>query len=377
MCRIADKMKNYTLQKDTYLKYKNIRISDSYASFSRAAEELSLKEHKAVLVAENTFASFYMDEMKTILEQETASFQICEIPDAKEDPKESLEKIRRAVEEAGLEKGDVLISLGGTYAELITGACLGVSFPDLRFFRIPLSFTAQLLSSGEPYDLLEADLAGILEAAGGNGAFRKPSLTYINLTSYRFLSNDERLSGMGEAIRASVSGDKNLFQYMEKNIGKTTDQFTEYLLNLVMNCLAINDADTEGEDVYVPEKRAKYGYTIARALERCTNYIIPHGSAAGIGMVVANGISTERGILKNEETFRIAKLMVTYGLSVSMNFTNDLIDAIIASVRAEEGLVREDETLSRFILLEKPGMTAKKEDVRIEEILSVMNYRRF
>lgn len=377
MCRLADKMKNYSLQKDTYLKYKDIRISDSFASFSKAAEELRLKEHKAVLVAESTFASFYMDEFQGILEREAASFQICEIPDTKEDPKESMEKIRRAVEEAGLEPGDVLISLGGTYAELITGACLGAMFPELMFLRIPLSFTAQLLSSGEPYDLLEADLAGILQAAGGNGAFHKPALTYINLTSYRFLSNDERLSGMGEAIRASVSADKNLFQYMEKNIGKTTDNFTEYLLNLVMNCLVINDAGAEQDDVYVPEKRVKYGYTIARALERCTNYIIPHGSAVGIGMVVSNGISAERGLLKNEETFRIAKLMVTYGLSVSMNFTNELIEAIVASVRAEEGLVREDETLFRFILLEKPGTTAKKEDVRIDEILSVMNYRRF
>lgn len=367
-------MKKYSYKKNGFWKYKDCFVTDSFDSFEEAARDLHLKKRRAILVAEKPYSSFYMDSIQKMLSSVFSSFMILEFEKGKSKVSDDLKRLSDAFQAMHLTGEDCIVSLGGSFADLLSKVSAGRHLPDAAYIQIPLTFTAQLLSTGGPEAEIENDPVRFADdvEADIQKPLKQPDLIFINLLSYKNLTDDERISGMGEVIRASVSEDPELLTYLENNTGKKTDDFTEFLLNLVMNCLRINDSSGS-----LKEEGGRYGYTIARALERCTNYIIPHGSAAGIGIVVAGGISEHRGLLKNEDHFRVAKLMVTYGLPVSMNFTNELIDAITASVRAVPGLVSEDGTLREFVLLEKPGKTITVNDVRMDEILDVMNYRRF
>ena len=341
-------------------------VSDSFQAFAEAAGNLAMKERRIVLIAEKHYSEFYSNDLSEILGAAGKTFDLYEIIGEVKDFAEEADKIAKAVEPVGLTACDCIVALGGHVADVVTRCFAAKYFPGILYVYLPVTLTSQVLPFAENETILELAAEEIPDYA--------PGLVYVNVYAYKYLSQDERLSGMGEVLRLSVASNRSLLNYLEENIGRKPESYMEFLLNIVMNCITTNKQNASKK---APGKPSPiYGYTLARGLEKCTNYIIPHGQAAGIGMVVANSIAAKRGLLKDDDNFRIAKLMVTNGLSVSMNFTDELIDAICAAVKSS-GSVSENGTLESFMLIEKPGSTLVKTDVTIDEIKDVMNYRRF
>ncbi len=341
-------------------------VSDSFQAFEEAAKDLAMKERRIVLIAEKHYSAFYSNDLSDIFRAAGKSFDLYEIIGEVKDFAEEAEKLAKAVEPVGLTTDDCIVALGGHVADAVTRIFASRYFEGIKYVFLPVTLTSQVLPFAENEPILEINTKDVPAYA--------PSLVYINLFAFKYLSQDERLSGMGEILRRSVADNRSMLVYLEENIGRKPESFSEFLLNLIMNCITTNKHLAAKKKP--AEASAIYGYTLARGLEKCTNYIIPHGQAAGIGMVVANSIAAKRGLLKDDENFRIAKMMVTNGLSVSMNFTDELIEAICAAVESD-GIVSENGTLQQFVTIDKPGHTLILNDVTMDEIKDVMNYKKF
>ena len=363
-------MKNYNYTADVHYVIGKHYLTDSFQQLPKATEKLKLKERRVLLVTEKMYFGFYKDELASVFGSISKSFDVFEIESTPTDYPAEKEKLASFAKEIGFDSSDCLVSLGGFPADTLSRIFLAEGFETAMYLQIPVTFTAQLVSGKGASYVLEVS-PSVYGDAKERALSIEPKLIYINVHSYKYLSNDERISGLGEAIRCAVSSDKALLNLIETNAGQKTDNFSAFLMTLIANCIQDEEkkADTNTHD-------ALFGYTIARGLEKCTNYIIPHGSAVSIGMVVANSIASKRGLLSNDDNFRIARVMVSYGLPVSMNFTNELIEAICASVKAIPELVDENGTLGAFVMADKIGHTKKFDNVTIEEIMDVMNYRK-
>lgn len=363
-------MKNYNYTADVHYVIGKHYLTDSFQQLAKATEKLGLKERRVLLIAEKMYLAFYKDELASIFGSISKTFDLFEIESTPADYPAEKEKLSSFAKEIGFTKNDCVVSLGGFPADVLSRIFLAEDFDEAIYIQIPVTFTSQLVSGKGASYVLEVS-PEIYGEVKDTALSIEAKLIYINVHCYKYLSNDERISGLGEAIRCAVSSDKALLNLIETNAGQKTDNFSAFLMTLIANCIQDEDKkkDTNTQD-------ALFGYTIARGLEKCTNYIIPHGSAVSIGMVVANSIASKRGLLSNDDNFRVARVMVSYGLPVSMNFTNELIEAICASVQTIPELVDENGTLNEFVLADKIGHTKKYDNVTIEEIMDVMNYRK-
>ena len=361
-------MKNYNYTADIHYVIGNHYLTDSFQQIPKACEKLKLKDRRVLLVAEKFYASFYKEELAGFFSMISKNFDVFEIESAPCDYASEKEKLDAFAKEIGLTGSDCVVSLGGFPADAVSRILLASSLSDALYIQLPVTFTSQLVS-GKPASYILEVSDKVYGELKEKALKIRPELIYINIHSYKYLSTDERLSGIGEVIRYAVSADKQLFELIEENAGQKTDNFSAFLMTAIANCL-------QPDKEVVSDSGAIFGYTIARGLEKCTNYIIPHGSAVGIGMVVSNSISSKRGLLSNDENFRIARIMVSYGLSVSMNFTNELIEAICAAVKSEPDLVSEDGIIKEFICINKLGKAKIYSDVTLDEVMDIMNYRK-
>lgn len=369
-------MNKYKYQNNFKLRYENCFLSDSFDFLEEAASGFQLRDRKVLLVAEKKYSGFYLKQLESIFNGHCRSFDVFELTEETPDFHLIAAQIRELAETAGISASDCILSLGSILADASAKVFAAEYCPGILYIKIPVTFTGQLLSTAEGDAELDLNLQkapSIVLKPDGQvaGDIRtmlrkiKPNLVYINLSTFKFLNQTERISGIGEAMRCAISADAALFQYLESNTGKQADEFFEFLLNLIMNCLRLN----RGTDPGLPT----LGYALARGMEICTNYIIPHGQAVGIGIIVAANISANRKLLKDQEIMRIAKCMVSYGLSVIMNFTNDLIDAICSALE-ESGQVSEGK-VPGFVLINKAGRSTEYADVTLDEIRKAMNYR--
>lgn len=113
-----------------------------------------------------------------------------------------------------------------------------------------------------------------------------------------------------------------------------------------------------------------YAHTFGHAFETMSNYVIPHGTAVAMGMIVANRISLKRGWLKESIVNRIEnviwKIIHVDIQSIPMN-----MDVIMAAIRKDKKQTSTDLTA----VLMKPDMSLLVvHDVKTSEIKTAITY---
>jgi 3-dehydroquinate synthase len=115
------------------------------------------------------------------------------------------------------------------------------------------------------------------------------------------LSNDDILSGLGEAIKVH-------YLDPQKRYGSIVDDYhaslvdKEAMQKLVYKSLLIKK-DVVQQDEFDKDYRniMNYGHTFGHAIEAVTKYEIPHGVAVTLGMKIANRLSYDLGLLPKDE----------------------------------------------------------------------------
>src|SRR5438094_650498 len=118
----------------------------------------------------------------------------------------SLEKALFFLSEAGLERGDAIVALGGGVVGDIAGFAAAVYLRGIAFIQVPTTLLAQI-------DASVGGKTGVNMPAGKNlvGAFHQPKLVLIDTETLRTLPRRELTSGWCEAVKQGAAGDRRLF----------------------------------------------------------------------------------------------------------------------------------------------------------------------
>lgn len=187
--------------------------------------------------------------------------------------------------ELGIERGDLVVALGGGVIGDLAGFAAAILRRGVRFVQLPTSLLAQVDSS-------VGGKTGIDTPQGKNliGAFHQPGLVLADTDTLRTLPERELRAGYAEVAKYGLLGDAPFFAWLEGNYGAVLGLEQEPLAHAVGTSVEAK-AGIVGRDETEQGERAllNLGHTFGHAYEAWCGYSdrLLHGEAISIGMCQA------------------------------------------------------------------------------------------
>lgn len=221
-----------------------------------------------------------------------------------------------AILAARLERGDVVIALGGGVIGDLAGFAAATVKRGMRLVQIPTTLLAEVDSS-------VGGKTGINSVHGKNlvGAFHQPSLVIADTATLDTLPPREFRAGYAEAVKYGLIGDADFFSWLEANWREVFSGGAPRVHAIEASCRA--KAAIVARDEYEAGERAllNLGHTFGHALERLTGYDgkrLVHGEAVAIGMACAFRFSSRSGLCGAGDAARVEAHLQAAGLPVRM-----------------------------------------------------------
>jgi 5-deoxy-5-amino-3-dehydroquinate synthase len=209
---------------------------------------------------------------------------------------ESVEVLCRGFARWGLQRGDVVVALGGGMVTDTAGFAAAVYHRGVRLVNVPTTLLGQV-------DAAVGGKTGVNLPEGKNlvGAFWQPEAVLCDTEVLSSLPPREYASGLGEMAKYHFLGVERLADLA--------------LEEAVAECVAAK-ARFVGADEREGGARAllNYGHTLAHALETAGRYDLRHGEAVGVGLVFAARLARALGRVDDAEVADHEALVAGYGL---------------------------------------------------------------
>ena len=274
----------------------------------------------------------------------------------------SWEQALKFLTASGLERGDVVVALGGGVVGDLAGFAAATYLRGVAFVQVPTTLLAQI-------DASVGGKTGVNLPTGKNlvGAFHQPQVVVIDPVTLQSLPPRELTSGWCEAVKQGAVGSRKLFDQTCRLLRRCGTDFSLWLQNgdtQTEVCAAIEAhcrfkaaivARDEREDVNRTDRQSRrilnFGHTTAHALEKMTGFRrFRHGEAVGYGMLVAGEISKNLGMLGSGE---LESLRESVRLCGPLPRASDLpIDTISRAMRLDKKSVGG---VTKWVLLERIG----------------------
>ncbi len=280
---------------------------------------------------------------------------------------ETLNKIYDAAFEYGLERGSLMIALGGGIVGDITGLAAATWLRGIDYIQIPTTLLAMVDSS-------VGGKTAVNHTNGKNliGAFHQPKAVFIDTDTLKTLPIREFKAGMAEIIKYGIISDENLFKFLEN---KNNLKKIMKLDNLSLIKIIRKSVKTKSNIVSMDEEEKgirailNYGHSFGHVIENLCGYgEYLHGEAISIGMRIAGEISIKKGLWKKEESERQNKLIESYGLPVKIpNIEkNKILKILMGDKKVKDGKMR-------FVLAKKIGEVGIYDDIKDSDFLNFFN----
>lgn len=274
----------------------------------------------------------------------------------------SLRTLERALDffsEAGLERSDAVVALGGGVVGDLAGFAAAVHLRGVAFVQAPTTLLSQIDSS-------VGGKTGVNTRAGKNtvGAFHQPRAVVLDTETLRTLPRRELTAGWCEAVKQGAAGDRKLFDRTRRFLAarnasesKRSADEGELAALIAAQCefkarvVAGDEREAVGRTDRLSRRILNFGHTIGHALEAATDYRrFRHGEAVGYGLIAAGEISFRLGMLDAEE---LELLRQTVGLAGSLPRADDLEEGkILGALRSDKKAVGGQ---VQWVLLERLG----------------------
>jgi len=221
---------------------------------------------------------------------------------------ESVDTILESLFNHKFNRKSILISLGGGVIGDITGFSASLYQRGIDFIQIPTTLLAQV-------DASVGGKTGVNNKFGKNliGAFHQPKAVFINPEFLLTLPQREISAGFAELLKVAVIFDKIFFEYLET---QEKNSNIEYVIQKSVELKAeIVSQDEKEKGV---RASLNYGHTFGHIVENETDYSkYLHGEAVAIGMVMANELALELGIMNGDEVSRVKNVLKLAGLPIT------------------------------------------------------------
>jgi 3-dehydroquinate synthase len=272
---------------------------------------------RAAIVTDSTVAKHYLDLAEAVLSDAGIANVRVIVPEGEKSKSfRVFERVCERLIAARIERGDVVVALGGGVVGDLAGFAAAVVRRGLDVVQVPTTLLAQVDSS-------VGGKTGINSEHGKNliGAFHQPILVIADTTLLDTLPAREFRSGYAEVVKYGLISDAAFFSWLEANwrdvfVGGAAREHA-----IAVSCRA--KASTVARDERETGERAllNLGHTFGHALEAATGFSerLLHGEAVAVGMALAFAFSARRGLLPAAEAHRVPRHLAAVGLPTDLS----------------------------------------------------------
>ena len=274
---------------------------------------------------------------------------------------QTLEYIFDRLIENDFDRSCFILGIGGGIVCDITGFAASVYLRGVKFAFVSSTLLAQV-------DASIGGKNGVNFRGYKNmiGTFNQPQFVLLDFTMLKTLDNDEYIAGYAEIIKHAAIRNKNMFEYLEKNVDKALAYDTEVIHRMVYDSLLIKSEVVQQDEKEETGLRRilNFGHTVGHAIEKITGII--HGQAVSIGMVAAARLSVRKGLLSEEEADRLTTLIRAFRLPVKSSVD---IQQIVQVMKKDK---KRDKDTINFVLLDGIGKT-KIKSIHINQLEEMLH----
>ncbi|KQI69593.1 3-dehydroquinate synthase [Loktanella sp. 3ANDIMAR09] len=328
------------------------------------------RRHVAILTDE-TVAGLHLNSLQAALTDAGLTSEALALP-----PGEATKcwaQLSRSVEwllDQKVERGDVIVALGGGVIGDLGGFAAAILRRGVRFVQVPTSLLAQVDSS-------VGGKTGINAPQGKNlvGAFHQPSLVLADTDLLATLPARDFLAGYGEVVKYGLLGDAAFFDWLEANAAAMAAGDVDARVRAVTRSvqmkaeIVLRDETEQGDRALL-----NLGHTFCHALEAATGYSdrLLHGEGVAIGCALAFELSQRLGLCPQEDPSRVRAHLAALGMKKDIrDIPGDLPDpAALLSLMGQDKKVQAG--VLRFVLARGIGQAFVTSDVPRDAVLSVL-----
>ncbi|NBJ10453.1 3-dehydroquinate synthase [Microvirga arsenatis] len=229
----------------------------------------------------------------------------------------SLERVCDAVLEARIERGDLVVALGGGVIGDLAGFAAAVVRRGVRFVQVPTTLLSQVDSS-------VGGKTGINSRHGKNlvGAFHQPSLVLADTALLDTLPAREMRAGYAEVAKYGLIDDARFFAWCEANWQGIFAGGPERDEAVAQSCRAKAAVVVRDEHETGDRALLNLGHTFGHALEKITAYDsarLVHGEGVAIGLALAFRFSAFLGLCPPGDAERVEAHLTAAGLPTRLS----------------------------------------------------------
>jgi len=182
------------------------------------------------------------------------------------------------------------------------------------------AFSAYMYKRGIPWTLVPTTLLSQADSGLGGktavnygssknvlGLYSAPRAVINDAAFTASLTERDFLSGGGEILRLCVTGGAVSYGLLKTFVARFVARDAQAIQYLTSASLHVKRAIVEKDEFEIDIRRSmNYGHSIGHAIEALSKYMIPHGQAVTLGILVENQISVNRGLLPQSMSRDIA-----------------------------------------------------------------------
>jgi 3-dehydroquinate synthase len=221
-----------------------------------------------------------------------------------------LHEVLAFLERQRIDRGGVLIAVGGGTVGDLAGFAAAVWQRGIRLVGVPTTLLAMVDSS-------IGGKTGINGTRTKNaiGAFWQPSAVIADLSCIQTLPATSYRDAFAEVVKYAVAMDRGLAELLQKERSRLLDADKAMLERVVFRCVAAKALIVaKDEREKGPRAILNYGHTAGHALEAATGFRISHGRAVAFGMRVAARMALSMDLCSKRLVETQDELLTAYGL---------------------------------------------------------------
>jgi 3-dehydroquinate synthase len=274
--------------------------------------------NRCAIIADETSARLFGDRVCESFSSENFSQRLIRIPSGEKS--KSLAQVEKICDEmiaAGLDRSSFVVGLGGGVIGDISGFVAAIFQRGVPHIQIPTTLLAMVDSS-------IGGKTGVNLNAGKNliGAFHHPALIIADVAALESLPPQEVRQGYAEIIKHAIIRDTEMFQTLSSRAKPPVRlrPMDDGFVALVRRNIAIKARIVAADAREISGERAllNFGHTVGHAIERATDFKIPHGDCISLGMVAACAISVKRAGLSSKERDDVVSLLKQFELPTQL-----------------------------------------------------------
>ena len=295
---------------------------------------------RLAVITDDTVEKLYAGEIMQKLEDAGFKPELFVIPSGE---KSKTRQMKEFLEDSMLAKGFrrdcAVIALGGGVVTDLAGFTAGTFGRGVPFVNYATTLLAAADASVGGKTAVDTPLATNLI-----GLFNQPKKVYLDIGTWKTLPREQLSSGLSETIKHGCLGDKELFEYLEKNIEKVFDcdkDVCEYISK--HNCEVKYKVVMQDEKESGLREVLNLGHTVGRAVETVSDYRLLHGQAVAIGLAAQARLGEKLGFISKENVQRVERLCERAELPTRIPDYIDrekLLDKLYTDKKVRDGKLR-------------------------------------